>query len=661
MTGESGTMEEVFRSLERVTAPDELLKALSKLQEIDSAQSEELQAALSALRKKTERLGRKHALPEELRTQALQVSKLARSVANPEKIDSREPEESSIADDPELIRDFVLESREHLSTVEQNLLEIERNPANTEYLHATFRSFHTIKGLAGFLGFIAVQEVSHETETLLDLARSGLLGINPRVIDVVLRSADYLKGALDRIENRDPGVSCERAPEALLKAVNGVGKIGGAAHRDQAAETSVAQEVAEMPDVVQAAETTPIKDFGSGAALKVDAEKIEYLIDMVGELVIAQSMVRQNPAIVSLADPILNRCLAQLTRVTAEVQKTAMTMRMAPVTSLFQKMSRVARDVARKSGKKVSMAIVGGDAQMDRKILDGLAEPLMHMIRNAVDHGVEKPEERVAAGKSATGTIRLRAERESGNIVIEIADDGRGLNTEKIRQKAIERGLITENARLAVEDIHRLIFEPGFSTAEKLTEFSGRGVGMDVVRRQVETLRGRVEISSAAGKGSIFTVRVPLTLAMVDGLLLRVGSEKYILPTFAVREIFRVDDASVFTITGKNEMVHFRESTIPVVRLSERLKVRDRSAGKKANIMIVVQSGTKQACLAVDEVIGKQEVVIKSLGNVFRNLVGLAGGAILGDGRVGLILDIEGLLNSRYSSAAAKTNQQVGK
>lgn len=412
--------------------------------------------------------------------QLIALANAANGNPPPEKTSAPEPP-PELCDDPELIQDFLAESREHLGSVEQRLLELEQNPSNSEAIHATFRSFHTIKGLAGFLGFGAVQHAAHDTETLLDLARSGTLSVTPPLIDVILRSADYLKGILNRIEAKDSAI--EKAPPPKLTAAL-LAAVRPASASPEPAD--LAASVDPPADEGSSAKTSPDK---AATSLKVDAEKIEYLIDMVGELAIAQSIIRQNPSLSEITDPVVIRSLAQLSRVTAEVQKTAMSMRMAPVNALFQKMSRVIRDVARKSGKKVILAVTGEEAEMDRKILDGLAEPLMHMVRNAVDHGLEGPEDRIRAGKSETGTIHLRAERESGNLVIEISDNGRGLNAEKIRQKALERGLITADSKIQDEDIFRLIFEPGFSTAEKLTEFSGRGVGMDVVRRQVESLR----------------------------------------------------------------------------------------------------------------------------------------------------------------------------
>jgi two-component system chemotaxis sensor kinase CheA len=544
-----------------------------------------------------------------------------------------------ICDDAEILGDFLMESREHMASVENNLLELERCPGDAEILNATFRSFHTIKGLAGFLGFGAVQEVAHETETILDLARSGSLLVTPPLIDIVLRASDYLKSALNHIESH----CChdEHAPPSLLQVIARGAQRGAEEEPETAPQEAPAGDREAAPHLIEKA---------TSAAIKVDADKIEYLIDMVGELVIAQSMVRQHPTLDGLGDPVLTRSLSQLSRVTSEVQKTAMSMRMAPISSLFQKMSRVIRDVARKAGKSVSLVVIGDDSEMDRKILEGLAEPLMHMVRNSIDHGIESPEKRALAGKNPDGTIRLRAERESGNIVIEIADDGNGLDIEKIRLKAIERKIITEQTPLGAEDIQRLIFEPGFSTADKVTELSGRGVGLDVVRRQVEALRGRVEIRSEKGQGTTFTVRVPLTLATVDGLLIRVGVERYILPTFAVREIFHTGDRAVSSIANFAEVTEFRKSTIPVIHLVDRLRTH-RPSQRGGAVMIVVQCGVKQFCLAADEVIGRQEVVIKNLGGVFRDQPGIAGGAILGDGRVGLILDLDDLLDVRYGAS----------
>ncbi len=365
---------------------------------------------------------------------------------------------------------------------------------------------------------------------------------------------------------------------------------------------------------------------------------------MVGELVIAQSMIRHHGEPNSVANPQLQRNLAQLTRITGEVQKTAMSMRMVPIGQLFQKSVRLVRDLTRKSGKRADVEIFGEDTELDRTIVEDLSDPLVHMIRNSADHGLEMPDERERAGKSPAGRIVLKAYHQAGHIVIEISDDGRGLVREKILKKAKERGLVQDGANLSDKEVFNLIFEPGFSTAEKITDISGRGVGMDVVRKQIQKMRGRIDIESQAGHGTAFFMKLPLTLAVIDGLVVSVGKERYILPIFAVREIFRPQADAVFTVENRNEMLLARGKLLPVVRLHERFSVKPRSRDLAASVVVVAESGGKRFCLMVDELIGKQEVVIKNLGETFKNVAGLAGGAILGDGRVGLILDLEGVL-----------------
>jgi two-component system chemotaxis sensor kinase CheA len=347
------------------------------------------------------------------------------------------------------------------------------------------------------------------------------------------------------------------------------------------------------------------------------------------------------------------RNLAQLTRVTEEVQKTAMSMRMVPIGRLFSKMERLIRDLARKSGKQIELRTAGEHAELDRNIVEELADPMVHMIRNSVDHGLEAPEERVARGKPPMGRINIEAHHEAGCILIRITDDGRGLDPKRILAKARERGLVADNARLSDEEIFRLIFQPGFSTAEKVTDISGRGVGMDVVSRHIQKLRGRIEIKSTLGQGCTFVLRLPLTLAIIDGLVVGVGNERYIVPIFSMREMFSSNADTRFTIEGKSEMVLFRGTLLPVVRLCNKFRIE--SAGE-GHVLIVIQGRDREFCLAVDQLIGKQEVVIKNLGTCFQNLPGIAGGAILGDGRVGLILDVDTL---SVASAVEETTESL--
>jgi two-component system chemotaxis sensor kinase CheA len=390
-----------------------------------------------------------------------------------------------------------------------------------------------------------------------------------------------------------------------------------------------------------AAPTGPV--IGTGI-VRVDTLKLDGLIDLVGELVIAQSMVVQNPELKTISSAHLSRCLGQLRGITSDLQRTAMSLRMVPIRNTFQKMARLVRDLALQQGKEIQLNLEGEDTELDRNIVEELSDPLVHMIRNSADHGIEMPEVRVAAGKPSAGTITLRAFHQGGFIVIQIEDNGRGLSPKKILAKAIERGIVKPEETLDEREIFELIFAPGFSTAEKVTDLSGRGVGMDVVRRNIEKMRGKIEIDSIEGQGTTFTLYVPLTLAIIEGLLVGVGEQRYVIPTLSVRESFRPLPGMVTAVQGRGEVVSVRGRLTPILRLGRHLNTPHTADDPTKGIVVVVEAGQDSRCLLVDELIGKQEVVIKSLGDMFRNQTEFAGAAILGDGRVGLILDINALV-----------------
>jgi two-component system chemotaxis sensor kinase CheA len=542
---------------------------------------------------------------------------------------------TSIAADRELLSDFIVESRDHLSSIEANVLTLEQNPSQLDAVHTIFRGFHTIKGLAGFLELPAMQQSAHEVESLLDRVRNGTIAVTPALIDVVLAGADYLKAEVTRVEGLLAGAApTEPASNAALLAKVRDLMAGKAA---KAAEVSVA----ELTPAAPAAEARK-SDATESRLVKVDTAKLDFLVDMVGEIVIAQSMIRHDGQLVS-GHTKLQRNLAHLSRITGEVQKTAMSMRMVPVGQLFQKSARLIRDLTRKSGKKIELDLAGEETELDRTIVDELADPMMHMIRNAADHGIESPEDRVKAGKNPVARIGLKAYHQAGYIAVEISDDGRGLSREKILAKARERGLVQDGASLPDKDVFNLIFEPGFSTAEKVTDLSGRGVGMDVVRRQVQRMRGRADIESHLGRGTKFVIKLPLTLAIIDGLVVGVGEHRYIVPIFVVHEIFQPRPETIFTVEGRKEMMLIRGNLLPVIRLYQRFNVQPRSTDLSESVVVVAEAHGKRFCLVVDELIGKHEVVIKTLGAMFKDLPGVAGGAILGDGRVGLIVDMDGI------------------
>ena len=555
---------------------------------------------------------------------------------------------NQFANDPELVQEFLVEARDHLVSVEAAILSLERAPDVVEPLHSVFRSFHTVKGLAGFLGASAIQELAHETENVLDLARSGQLAVSSELTDLILRSADELLRCLAAADTK-PLNQLPRCNVELLASLAAFsrGEAGGtrAVVSNAAVLSNVAAASVQLPTAGE--DQTSMVKAPSGNVIKVDALKLEYLVDMVGELVISESVVRHDPLIARSEDPVLSRNLAQLVRVVQEVQKTSMSMRMVAVTALFRKMNRLVRDLSRKSGKLVDLTTVGDEVELDRTIVEELADPMVHMIRNAVDHGLETPDERRKAGKDEQGTVRLSAMHDAGDIVIELSDDGRGMDPARILAKARKQGLVGDQDQLDEESILRLIFEPGFSTVEKVTDLSGRGVGMDVVKKQIQKLRGRVAIRSVLGKGTTFVLRLPLTLAIIDGLVVGVGSQRYILPMFAVREMFSPKPGTLVTLENRVEAALFREHLLPVIRLSRMFGMpeSENSDGgvSDGGVLIVVEARDQLMCIAVDQLIGKQEVVIKSLGKTYRDVPAISGGAILGDGRVGLIIDVNAL------------------
>jgi two-component system, chemotaxis family, sensor kinase CheA len=378
---------------------------------------------------------------------------------------------------------------------------------------------------------------------------------------------------------------------------------------------------------------------------------------MVGELVITQSLVSQDLNKVCEIGTQFARNMAQLGRITKDLQRVSMSLRMVPIRGAFQKMNRVVRDLCAKQHKQVQLVTKGEDTELDRNIVEELSDPLMHMIRNAIDHGIESPEVRISRGKSAAGTIYLRAFHQAGNVVVEIEDDGGGLNRDRIFSKAVEKGLIKPDSLISDSEVFDFIFAAGFSTAEKVTDISGRGVGMDVVRRNIENLRGRVDISSTPGKGSLFKILLPLTLGIIDGLILQVGEERYIAPTLSVRESFRPKREMITTILGRGEVVNVRGRLIPLLRLSDFFGVNANAKDPTEGLIVVAQVGSTLRCLLVDGLLNQQEVVIKTLGELIQAQAhGLAGATILGDGRVGLILDVNALVfaqNQSHLKAAA--------
>ena len=566
--------------------------------------------------------------------------------------------------DNEVVAEFIADAREQLENIEHGTLALEKNPHDQEVIHTLFRAFHTFKGNAGLIDLLAISQLAHALESLLNEARNNELQINSVIIDLILKSRDTLKHYVDEIEAQITGKKPRASinlPTAALKAIAkhllhskggaGSGKPLEIKTPKPPKPSSIAATGGETADSDQA---VPLDGHQVGEAtlhaVKVPTSKLDGLVDLAGELLIAQSLIVQSVSSVDTNRHALVRNLDQLNRISKELQRTAMSMRMVPVRATFQKMHRLVRDIAADQGKSVRLVLEGEETEIDRTIVEKLADPLMHMVRNAVDHAIELPERRVASGKPADGTITLRAYHKSGSVIVEVEDDGVGLHREQIREKAIRNGLLTAEAKPEDRDLLNLILRPGFSTATTVTAISGRGVGMDVVHKNIAELRGRIDIKSVAGQGTTFTLRLPLTLAIIDGLILRVGSERYILPTLSVRESFHPKTCPVTSLPGGAELAEIRKELVPLLRLRDHFQLKETSEETGTGILIVIESDGKKRCLLADELIGKQEVVIKNLGEVFKTDPMVSGGAILGDGCVGLILDPGALVHLEPAS-----------
>jgi two-component system, chemotaxis family, sensor kinase CheA len=563
--------------------------------------------------------------------------------------------------DLDLLGEFVAESRELLEKSESALLALENNPDDPEAVNTVFRAFHTVKGTSGFLGLKITSELAHLAESLLSRIRNKEIHLVGGYADLALRSLDMLKKAVNSVERALHGSPLVIPPGyAELQIVLADPEAAGISEQiptvvieeqeDQAETFSEAESVQNPSAEESVSGTTEVKPAAKKAAvshregefessIRVNTARLDRLIDMVGELVIAQSMVVQDRRLMEENCHELLRKVTHASKIVRELQDLSMSMRMVPLRGTFQKMQRVARDLARKSGKSVELVTDDGETEIDRHMVDILNDVLVHMVRNAIDHGIESMADRESGGKSQTGTVRLTAFHSGGTVVVEIRDDGRGLNREKILRKAIAAGIVDPEKPLSDNEVFNLIFAPGLSTSETVTDVSGRGVGMDVVRKGVEALHGRIDINTAPGAGSTFTVRLPLTLAITDGMLVRVGCERYIIPTISIHLCFRPTRESLSTVSGRGELVMLRGEMMPIFRLHRLFGIDSAIEDPAKGLLVVVGDEERRCALLVDELLGQQQVVAKSLTNAVGKVPGVSGGAILGDGQVGLILD----------------------
>jgi two-component system, chemotaxis family, sensor kinase CheA len=588
----------------------------------------------------------------------------------------------SADDDLELLNEFCNEGRDLLAQIEQGVLILEETPDHRDTLNQVFRAFHTFKGGAGFLGLVPIKDLAHSLESLLDAARRGELAIERGVIELILAGGDSLRQFVDAIEQEirsgflgapiavptrqliarveaalaaepDPRLAnqpasqtdLQRPPKPVVEPTSTERSLRDPAVHESAVPDSPVHEKAGQTQAGTAANSSPARKSGETLPhfVKIDTRKLDDLVELVGELVIAQSMVVEHPGLEPLKADQLARPLRQLSRITSDLQRNAMSLRMVPIRSTFQKMNRLVRDLATSQGKEILLLPTGEETELDRNIVDALSEPLIHLLRNAADHGIGSPEQRRTMGKSPQGTIHLQAGYQGGGISIRIQDDGQGIDPQRILKRAIEKELVPADFHGTSQDLLSLIFLPGFSTAEVLTDISGRGVGLDAVRGSIARLRGRVEIDSVVGQGTTFTILLPLTLAIIDGMLVSVGGQRFVLPTLAIHESLRPERPMLSTVRGKGQLVNVRGRLIPLLQLARRLGLREEPLDPSEGIVVVIDSGGQLLGLLVDGLIGKQEVVIKGMGATFEQQPFFSGAAILGDGQVALILDPDAL------------------
>ena len=586
------------------------------------------------------------------------------------------PGASMLEENGAMLPEFCSEADEHLEAVDRHLLTLDARPTDAEALNAVYRAFHSIKGVASMLGLAEIQTLAHEAENLLNLARDGKVLLRGKPLDLVFASNDSLKRQIAEVR-RWPSVggrlTSDAAVPALLADLRAA--VGGPpvsrppravpapaaapAVRDRSALAPVPpappEREAEPPAPVEHAPARP--DAHSRRAeketVRVDKDRLDKLVNTIGELVIAQAMAQQEfdahaPGVASVALP-------ELAKTSRDLQELSLSLRMVPMQATFQKMARLVRDLSRKLNKPVDLELHGEETELDKTVVDQLGDPLMHMVRNGLDHGLEEPAERVAAGKPATGRLALRAYHQGGNIYIELTDDGRGLDRDRILRKAVEKGIVREGQRLTDAEVYALIFEPGFSTAKAVTDVSGRGVGMDVVRRNVEALQGNILIRTQLGKGTTFTVRLPLTLAIMDGLMVGLGGDVYVIPLLSVVESFRPRRDEVRTAAARGTVISMRGEVYPLLRLHELLGRPAEVTDPCRGLVVLVEDQGKKFALLVDELLGQMQAVVKSLDENYQRIDGLAGATILGDGRVAMILDIHGLtqLHTQFGGRSA--------
>ncbi len=538
-----------------------------------------------------------------------------------------------------LVTTFLAEAEEIFVGMEQGLLAFEQHPEDEQIVHGLFRAAHTLKGSASLVAFDVVRDLAHDLEDVLERLRKKTLVVNDALVTLLLQSVDVLRGSVS------DAAAARTAPSDTV-----------AAFRHRLAEVAGARPGGVVaggppepgPHGAEPQERAMTQPAGSGRTLRVDVSKLDRMLNLSGEIAIARGRLGEMLERGEASAEGALEAHREADRLYLDLQELIMKARMVPIGPSFHQHVRTVRDVATAQGKHAQLIVEGEDVEVDTAVVEGVRDPLTHMVRNAIDHGIERPESRRARGKDPVGKVVLRAFHEAGSIVIQVEDDGEGLDRDRIARKAAAMGLASDAARVSDEELARVVFEPGFSTSEVVTEFSGRGVGMDVVRRNVEALRGSVSIESRDGEGTTVTVRVPLTLAIVQGFKISIADEVYILPLDTVVECLDLP-AEHTAEAAPFGVVNLRGKPLPYLRLRDLFNA-DGGRPSRENV-VVVRHGTQTAGIAVDDLLGESSTVIKPLGAMFKGIPGVAGSSILGNGRVALILDVRGILRETLKHA----------
>jgi len=590
----------------------------------------------------------------------------------------------NFSQDETLVREFLIESEELLQRMDQDMIALESSPKDPELLNRVFRAMHTIKGTSGFLGYEAVVRLSHRAEDVLNTVRRGDVTLGPRVANVLLAARDQIGKMLEDI--RQGGLK-EYSLEPLLAELQAVQTSSEAPLRlgeilvnqnvlEPTALAGILAEQASSPVspklgnlIVEKGLATPAevgnamadqqrvadtlaKSSGS-QSMRVDVRKLDELVNLIGELVLERNrLVQINRDLVSgrisgeALDSALGLSTARLSFITEELQVAGLKTRMVPVDTVFRRFPRLVRDVAQSLQKEVELVLLGEDTELDKTMVELIGDPLVHLVRNCLDHGLELPDRRVAAGKPRHGTIRMEARQEGDQIVISVSDDGAGIDPDRVARKAVEKGLVSAErvGSLSQREILDFIFLPGFSTAEKTSDLSGRGVGMDVVRSNLKKLNGTIDLDSKLGVGTTVLLKLPLTLAILPVLLVRVAEETYALPLRTVLETASIQLGEIHSIEGR-EVLQLRNETVPLLRLAEIIDARLDSRKDAGRRVVVLGIGDKKIALLVDELVGQESTVVKPLGSYLQGCATIAGATISGDGRVRLVLDPAALIS----------------